>query len=315
MPPGKEREPPPYVRSKIPLAKATTFHIGGPARWYAEPHDLVDLGEILSWVQTTEQEFCLLGRGSNMLIPDEGLDAVVIHLAEGFAGFCLGETGARAGGATSLPRLAIAASRAGFGGMEKLVGIPATVGGAVAMNAGCLGAEMKDIVRRVRLMTAAGKEGWVPAREMDFAYRTSRLQQTGIGKGEICIEVELHLVKENPDTLMRRLRQEKTRRHKTQPYEAWTAGSVFKNPSEEYAGQLIESCGLKGKIVGDAMVSGLHANFIVNRGQATAQDVVQLMGTIQREVFQSHGVLLKPELALWGHLPELLQEASGLQQR
>jgi UDP-N-acetylmuramate dehydrogenase len=289
---------PPCVEAGVRLDALTTFAVGGPARFFGRPRSLAELSELLAWSRGEGLPWRLIGRGSNLLLPDEGLDALVLHLEGEFERVERTESGYRVGAGVSLPKLAIEASRLGLAGLERFVGIPATFGGAVTMNAGCLGAEVSGVVRRVRLVSAEGEEGWVEASEMGFAYRTSRLQR---GE-EVCTEVEIALGCDDPERLMDTLRTENRRRHQTQPYTLPSAGSVFKNPPGLFAGRLIEQAGLKGLRIGGAEVSPVHANFIVNMGGATAEDIVRLMGAVCVRVRDTHGVGLEPEIQLWGDL-------------
>jgi UDP-N-acetylmuramate dehydrogenase len=282
----------------VPLGPLTTFGVGGAGRFLGRPRSLSELRELLAWCRAEGLAWRLLGRGSNLLLPDQGLSEVVIRLEEGFEAAERVAAGYRVGGGGSLPKLAIEASRLGLAGLERFVGIPATWGGAVAMNAGCLGAEICSVVRRVRLVTAEGEEGWIEAAQMGFGYRASRLQR---GE-EVCAEVEVELEPGDPARLMQTLRTENRRRHETQPYTLPSAGSVFKNPPGHFAGRLIEQAGLKGLRIGAAEVSPVHANFIVNTGGASAEDIVRLMAEVRGRVLEAHGVRLEPEIQLWGGL-------------
>lgn len=307
----KHASMPASIEANVTLASFTSFGVGGPAAFFARPSDLEELTAVLAWCATSNRAYRMMGRGSNLLLPDEGLEEVVIRLNSGFESARRIPGGYIAGAAYSLPKLAIEASRAGLAGLERFVGIPASFGGAVTMNAGCLGAEIESVVRRVRLVTPDGQDGWVPASEMGFAYRMSRLQLThGLGS-EVCTEVELALGEDAPERLLDTLRTENKRRHQTQPYTLPSAGSVFKNPPANYAGRLIEQTGLKGLRVGGAEVSPVHANFIVNTGGATASDILHLMADVHNRVFEAHGIALEPEIQLWGGLAARFKELTA----
>lgn len=300
--------PPRSVEQGVLLGPLCTFGVGGAAAFLARPADVAELCDVLRWCAETGRDYRLIGRGSNVLLPDEGLEEVVIRLGAGFEFTADGTGFLRAGAAYSLPKLAIEACRQGLAGLERFVGIPATLGGAVAMNAGCLGAEIQGVVRRVRLVSPAGEEGWLEAHEMGFAYRRSRLQT--IGPAEVCVEVELELGQEAPERLMEVLRTENKRRHQTQPYTLPSAGSVFRNPPGDPAGRLIEKTGLKGLRVGGAEVSPVHANFIVNTGGATATDILELMAAVRNRVLEAQSIALEPEIQLWGRLGQRFLDLS-----
>jgi UDP-N-acetylmuramate dehydrogenase len=301
---------PPTVEAGAPLGQHTTYGIGGKAD-LGRPEELGQLVELLAWCRAEGRAYRVLGRGSNVLVPDEGLGELVILLGRGFETAERTPGGYRAGAAHSLPKLAIETARKGLSGLEHFVGIPGSVGGAVTMNAGCLGAEIRSAVRRVRVLTPEGEEGWLDESEMGFAYRRSRLQRAdGLGP-EVCVEAELALGEEEPARLMEVVRDENKRRQQTQPYKTPNAGSVFKNPPGDYAGRLVESTGLKGLRIGGAEVSTLHANFIVNPGGATAEDVVRVMAEVHNRVLEAQGIDLELEIQLWAGLQNRYAELTA----
>lgn len=286
------------LRPGEPLARRTTLRIGGPAELFAEIASEPALVALLVASREQGLAFHLLGIGSNVLVPDAGLAGVVGRLVGGLARVRRRGRWVSAGGGAVLGQVARRMARAGLAGLEALSGFPSTVGGAVCMNAGSYGTEMKDVVRSVRLVEADGCRRRAAMAELAPAYRSTRLQ----GSGAVVTRVLFELAPGDPEQLAARIEELNAKRWAALPSGQPNAGSIFKNPPGEYAGRLLEQCGLKGASVGGAAVSQRHANVIVNTGGATAADVVALMRRMRAAVAERFGVVLEPELVLTGGL-------------
>ena len=280
-----------------PLAPKTTMRVGGSARLYAEPADVDDLRTLIGGAQAAGVPFFLLGRGSNLIVPDEGVDGLVIALAHPVWAVFEARPEGRvwAGAGLRLKNLCGLALQAGLAGFEFLEGIPGSVGGALRMNAGAMGGWMFDVVEEVQVMTGSGEVQVLRPAEMGVAYRQCAALREGIALGALLRPKAPAAAAE----IGRLIGTYRSQRHETQPREP-SAGCVFKNPREGSAGRLIEECGLKGTRVGGAEVSPLHANFIVNLGTATAGDVLDLVRLVRARVRQLTGVALEPEVLLYG---------------
>jgi UDP-N-acetylmuramate dehydrogenase len=292
------------VRGRVvlnaPMAEHTTLRVGGPADLLVYPADWEDLAALLGALRERDIPYFVLGAGSNLVIRDGGIRGAVISLSEGFRAVERREPSAGratfwADAGTSLRRVVRWTVDEGIGGLEALAGIPGTVGGALAMNAGAWGVEIGERVLQLEVMSSDGEVRMLDRHELRFSYRQAELPVGavvlgGLLWGEPC-----------PPTEVKAKVQDVTRRRReSQPLQDPSAGSVFKNPPGEAAGRLIEECGLKGVRVGDAEVSRIHANFIVNLGAATAGQVVALMGMIQERVYVKFKVRLEPEVRIVG---------------
>jgi UDP-N-acetylenolpyruvoylglucosamine reductase len=290
-----------------PLAPKTTLRVGGAARLYAEPAGVADLQTLLRAAHEGGIEVFLLGRGSNLLVPDEGVDGLVIALThEAWAGFESRADGrVWAGAGLRLKNLCGLAAKAGLGGFEFLEGIPGSVGGALRMNAGAMGGWMFDVVEEVQLMTLAGEVKTLARAAMHVDYRHCAELHDAIALGALLLarrslgEGGRPAGDEAANEIKRQMDAYARKRHESQPREP-SAGCMFKNPPGNSAGRLIDECGLKGERVGDAEVSTVHANFIVNRGAATAADVLELVRRVRARVRTARGVELEPEVLLYG---------------
>ena len=285
------------LRGEEPLATKTTMRLGGAARVYAEPANLPDLQALLRGAAEAGIPVFVLGRGSNLVVPDEGVDGVVISLVhEAWSTFEERPEGrVWAGAGLRLKNLCGLAAKAGLGGFEFLEGIPGSVGGALRMNAGAMGGWMFDVVEEVALITLAGEVKTLPKAAMHVDYRHCAELRDAIALGALlrpAAAAEAAVVKRQMDAYAKK-------RHESQPREP-SAGCIFKNPPGSSAGRLIDETGLKGMRVGDAEVSTVHANFIVNRGQATATDVIELVRRVRARVREAKGVELEPEVLLYG---------------
>ena len=275
-----------------PMCRHTTFQIGGLVAVMAFPNSPEQVGEILKIARRYEITPMILGAGSNILAPDEGLDTVVIELRTAMNRVeerSKGEFEAQAGAA--MARLATFAMERGYTGLEFAHGIPGTVGGGVYMNAGAYGGEMCQVVTGVTAMDRAGNLLDIPADKLDLSYRHSRFMNEDL----VILSVRVKLEKGDREEIRAKMAELMTRRRTSQPLELPSAGSTFKRPATGYAAAMIEAAGLKGLRVGDAQVSEKHAGFVVNRGRATCKDVLQLMEQVQDRVEQDTGVRLEPE--------------------
>lgn len=279
-----------------PLARHTSFKIGGPADALAIPGSQEDLVALLNYCHRQGLPVVIIGNGTNLLVRDKGIRAVVIKIASAMSTVCLFDQGIEAESGISLAALAQTALEAGLGGLEFAAGIPGSLGGAVVMNAGAYGGEMKDVVERVWAVSYQGEEAEFTAEDMDFGYRRSRLQ----GQQMIITKVRLRLVSRDSGDIRSQIAELAARRRASQPLNLPSAGSVFKRPPGLYVGPMIQEAGLQGKRIGGAEVSTKHAGFIVNVGGATAADVLALIGLIQETVERKFGVKLEPEVRIIG---------------
>ncbi len=278
-------------REGVSLAERTTLKIGGPARFFAEVEDVAALAALLTWARAETLPLLPLGKGSNVLIPDEGFPGVAVVLAGEFRSVAVRGTEVAAGAGASLMALAVVAERAGLSGLEGLSGIPSSVGGAVRINAGAYGSEIFDVLAAVELVSRTGERRDVPASEIAHGYRWSKLMETD----DVIASATLRLREADPETIRARMEEVTAKRKKALPPQP-NAGSIFKNPPGDYAGRLLEACGLKGRRVGGAEVSHPHANVIVNTGGATARDVRTLMAEMRRAVRERFDIDLLPEI-------------------
>jgi UDP-N-acetylmuramate dehydrogenase len=277
-----------------PLAPRTAVRVGGPADLFVKPADGDDLAALLRACRDMGVPLFPLGGGANLLVADRGVRGVVVKLPGDFgAELDLGRRLVLSAGAPA-SRLVTRAQRRGLVGCEFAAGIPGTLGGMVAMNAGTRAGEMKDVVRRVEIATHDGA-GFVEASELGFAYRTCRLPPDGI-----VTRVEVELSPGDVAASLAAMRADVERRRATQPLDRPTFGSTFRNPPGDYAGRLIEAVGLKGHRVGNAVWSPVHANFVTNLGGATARDVLALVNLARARVKDAVGIVLEPEVRLAG---------------
>lgn len=293
------------LRREEPLASKTTMRVGGAARLYAEPGSTRDLQTLLRRAAELKVPVHILGRGSNLIVPDEGVDGLVISMAHPYwATFELRPKGmAWVGAGLRLKNLCGLVAKAGMSGFEFLEGIPGNVGGGLRMNAGAMGGWMFDVVEEVRLMTMTGEIRELPKSAMHIGYRHCAELQEAVALGALLAPRSAGAGEEpgggDPADIGRQIDVYRRKRHESQPREP-SAGCIFKNPPGDSAGRLIDQSGLKGERVGDAEVSTLHANFIVNRGQASAADVLELVRRVRARVRQARGVDLQPEVLLYG---------------
>lgn len=277
----------------VPMKLHTTFKIGGNASLLVEAENITQLSDIIKLCNSENIKYMLLGKGSNLLISDEGLDLVVIKLTGEFKTVeRLDSNTVYCGAGMSLAGLCREAENNSLSGLEFAWGIPGSVGGAVFMNAGAYGGEMKDVVYSVTHIDKAGKIGTIKAEDLKFGYRHSIYKENGY----TIIGATFKLKLDSKNTIRNKMDDFMQRRKDKQPLEYPSAGSVFKRPEGNYAGTLIEQCGLKGKTIGGAQVSEKHAGFIINIGGATAEDVLNLVKFIQTTVKEKTGYDLEREL-------------------
>lgn len=279
-----------------PMSKHTSFKIGGPADVIALPANEEELQALLKRAKDNGIPVTLIGNGSNLLVRDKGIRGLVIKLGNML---CKMETeGERLsfGSGVSLAMASRKAADLELTGMEFAVGIPGSIGGAVYMNAGAYDGEMSKVVESVRVIDTNGDLMLLKAEQLEFAYRKTKLQKSGL----IVTEVNLKLEPGCKDDITSKMADFSHRRISKQPLELPSAGSMFKRPLGYFAGTLIEQTGLKGYTVGGAQVSEKHAGFVVNVGGATAADVLQLIKDVQDKVFSAHGVQLEPEVLVLG---------------
>ena len=286
------------IRWNCPLSGYTSFSIGGPAKALVTVEESGELQALLSFFKENDLPWRVIGRGTNLLVSDSGFDGVIVVLGNGFKGIGFEDHGTsvlvRIGGGCGLTRLSGWCIKRGLSGLEFACGIPGTVGGAVVMNAGAWGDELAGVLTSVTVMTAAGPKE-IERRKMRFSYRCWQNHVGGLA-GEVVTEVEVRLLRADSDILRRRCSELLAIRRDKQPKGQPNAGSFFKNPMGESAGRLIEKSGCKGMRVGGAMVSPVHANFLVNTGDATAADVQGLMERVRQMVLKDSGILLEPEV-------------------
>lgn len=284
------------VRRAEPMSRHTTFRIGGPAEFYVTPSDAEELCRVAKLCRSEAVPYYVIGNGSNLLCSDQGVSGVILDTTEGLVSCRADGTKLWAGAGMLLGCLAKKALEAGLSGLEFAAGIPGSVGGAMVMNAGAYGSEMKQVVHRVRVFTKEGAVEEVPAERMDFAYRHSAVRREGWIVLEVCFE----LAEKDRAAIRGRMEELAGKRRQSQPLESPSAGSTFKRPAVGYAAQLIDEAGLKGFRVGGAQVSPKHAGFVINCGGATAADVGRLCAVIRERVRERTGICLEPEIEAIG---------------
>ncbi|HHW71450.1 MAG TPA: UDP-N-acetylmuramate dehydrogenase [Clostridiales bacterium] len=279
-----------------PMSKHTTFRIGGPADIMILPSAEYEIIEILKYCNCNSVPIFIMGNGSNLLVRDKGIRGIVLKIGESFSDATVQDTKILAQAGILLSTLSRLALREGLTGLEFASGIPGTLGGAVTMNAGAYGGEMKDVVVAVNVVDMKGQRTKLDSAMLEFGYRTSAIQRDGLVVLDVIMELNVGDAQEIRATMnkLNRCRREK------QPLSYPSGGSTFKRPEGYFAGKLIQDAGLKGYRVGDAQVSTKHSGFIVNIGNATCADVVQLIEIIQQTVYKKFGVELYPELKIVG---------------
>ncbi|MFZ5647229.1 MAG: UDP-N-acetylmuramate dehydrogenase [Bacillota bacterium] len=281
---------------KEPMSLHTSWRIGGPAEVLAEPRDVDDLVFILKCAGRYGIPLTVIGAGTNLLVKDGGIGGVVVQIGAGFSYLRIEGEVVTAGGGLRLSRLASAARDAGLGGFEFIAGIPGTVGGAVLMNAGAYGSTVSNLIEEVTCVDYSGNLIRIEGVRMDWGYRKSGLEE----KDLIVVEAVFRGTPRDRELIHADMEKYLSSRKAKQPLEYPSCGSVFKNPPGNYAGKLIDEAGCRGLRVGDAQVSHKHSNFIVNLGNARASDVLDLIDTVKRRVFEKSGINLEMEVKVLG---------------
>ena len=288
---GKDR-----VLVDEPMKRHTTFRIGGPADFFLLPSTVDEVRGILEICREEELPYFILGNGSNLLVSDKGYRGVIIQLYRNFSNISVEGNEICASSGALLSQIAAAARNASLTGFEFAGGIPGTLGGAVFMNAGAYGGELKDVLKEAVVMTEQGEILTLPVEKLDMGYRTSRIKKAGY----LVLEARLVLEQGDMDKIRDITKDLTEKRVSKQPLEYPSAGSTFKRPEGYFAGKLIMDAGLRGYQVGDAQVSEKHCGFVINRGEATAADVADLIRKVQEQVYEKFQVKLEPEVRMLG---------------
>lgn len=278
-----------------PLCNHTTFRIGGPALYYLIPESMEEVKEAVDFAREKKLPFYILGKGSNVLFQDKGYQGVVIEIGKGLEHMEVSKDGtvtAQAG--ISLAVMASRLAKAAWEGFAFAGGIPGTLGGAVTMNAGAYGGEIKDCIKSARVLTVEGELLELTKEQLELGYRTSIIQK----KDYIVLEAAFSFQPGDAAQIQQTMKELNQKRRDKQPLEYPSAGSTFKRPEGYFAGKLIEDAGLRGYRIGDAQVSEKHCGFVINRGQATASEVQQLIQEVQNMVKEKSGVCLEPEVRI-----------------
>lgn len=285
------------VRAGEPMKKHTSWRIGGLADVFVEPSSREELRLAVSYVNKRSIPLTVIGAGTNILVSDEGIRGVVVKVGSGLDRICLEENVIIAEAGAKLSRVAAVAREAGLGGFEFSAGIPGAIGGAVVMNAGANGVSVGALVKEILLLNMEGCFFKKTKEEMNFAYRSSALQS----ERAVVVEAVFSCCRRDKEAIREEMEVFIKKRKETQPLHYPSAGSIFRNPPGDSAGRLIEAAGLKGERVGDAQISTLHANFIINLGAATARDVMALVERARKSVLELFGIELKPEVKVVGY--------------
>lgn len=284
------------VLENEPMASHTTFKTGGPADWMVLPHTADELASVLRALREEKMPYTVIGRGSNLLVSDEGYRGAIVKLADGFDNITVRGNTVTAEAGAALKALCLESIRAGLRGLEFAGGIPGSLGGAVYMNAGAYDGEIKDFLVSARVLDKDLNIREVPAAALGLSYRRSAVGE----EGYIVLDATFTLEKGDAQASLDKMNEFNARRREKQPL-AWpSAGSTFKRPAGHYAGPLIEQCGLKGFTIGGAQVSEKHAGFIINTGEAYSRHIYELILHVKETVRKETGVLLEPEVRLLG---------------
>lgn len=292
---GKDR-----VLVEEPMKKHTTFRLGGAADYFLSPEKAEQVAKLIHICREENIPYFILGNGSNLLVSDKGYRGTVIQIFKNMNNIRVEGTKLYVQAGALLSAIARKALDAGLTGMEFASGIPGTVGGAAVMNAGAYGGEMKDIIKAVTVLTKEGEIRVLDASELQFGYRTSVIKENGY----VVLEAVIQLCPGDKETIQKRMEELKEQRVTKQPLEYASAGSTFKRPEGYFAGKLIQDAGLRGYQVGGAQVSEKHCGFVVNTGDAVAEDVWNLIHDVQKKVFDKFQVKLEPEVKFLGDFDE-----------
>lgn len=278
-----------------PMSRHTTFRVGGTADNLFFPENEGEIVELMTLAREAELPCMVIGNGSNIIVREGGIRGLVLALGERFGKIERSGTRIKAQAGALLSRVAFAAQEAGLSGLEFASGIPGTLGGGCAMNAGAYGGQLSDVLVSAEVILN-GERKTLTLNEMEMGYRST----LPLREGGVVLSAEFELHPDAPEKILSRMRELNARRREKQPLNLPSAGSIFKRPEGNYAGSLIEQCGLKGLTVGGAQVSPKHAGFIVNVGGATADDIEALIEQIRRTVYEKTGILLEPEARILG---------------
>jgi UDP-N-acetylmuramate dehydrogenase len=278
-----------------PMKKFTSIKVGGPADSLLFPKDVVELRKVVRYARRKDIPILILGKGTNLVVRDKGIRGWVISLTQGMKKVQLEGDVIEAEAGLSLQRLVQFSIQKNLTGLEPFFGIPGTVGGGLAMNAGAWGVELKDILLSITLMNEKGEVVERPRKKLKFSYRRLAIPPTWI-----ILKGRFQLKKGRKEEILEHVRSYSEIRKRTQPLDYPSAGSIFKNPAEGPAGKWIEEAGLKGFRMGQAMVSDRHANFIINLGKATAQEVINLMEWVERKIYEEKAISLEREIRVVG---------------
>lgn len=284
------------VLTSEPMKRHTTFRIGGPADYFLIPETAEEIRKVLKFCREEKLPYFILGNGSNLLVSDKGYRGVIIQLYRNMCSVTAEGTNIRAASGALLSSIAVAAKNASLTGFEFAGGIPGTLGGAVVMNAGAYGGEMKDVLKEVTVLDEKGNLLTLGAEDLNMGYRTSIIKSAGY----LVLEAVIALKEGDQEQIKARMRELTELRTSKQPLEYPSAGSTFKRPEGYFAGKLIMDCGLRGYRVGGAQVSEKHCGFVINAGDATAADVRTLMKDVSDRVWEKFGVTLEPEVKFLG---------------
>lgn len=282
-----------------PMSKHTTFRCGGPAQFFVRASNASDITAAINAAEKANAPWWVVGCGSDLLVSDAGLPGVVIEIGERMAHISIDESVVRVQAGATNEAVAQAALEAGLTGYEFASGIPGSVGGAAIMNAGAYDGEFKDVAASVSCLFPDGTVREIPAEKADWSYRHSMMSDEGL----VVLGATLQLAAGNKDDIRAKMDDLAQRRSSKQPLEMASAGSTFKRPEGYFAGKLIQDAGMQGHSVGDAQVSTKHAGFVVNTGNATAADVLQVIRDVQAAVADQFGVTLETEVRMWGFDP------------
>ena len=280
------------------MAKHTSYGIGGPAKAYVKPKDEVDLANILKFASKHKISTFFIGSGSNILVSDDGIDGIVITLGKSLKKLIIKGTSVYCQSGVMLGKFVKECISRNLSGVESLIGVPGTVGGAIIMNAGAFGSEISNYLKKVTVMTMSGQLKSYKVDDIHFSYRNSSFQNN-----EILISAEFGLIQSDKKSVVEKKSIASGGRKKSQPLKYRSAGSIFKNPDEGAAGFYIDKAGLKGSKSGDAEISPIHANFFVNHGSAKASDIVELIRLARKTVKEKFGIMLELEIKTLGFKP------------
>ena len=287
---------PNQIQTRVQMKEHTSMRVGGEAAVLVLPSSAKEVAEVVKALKLANVPHAVMGNGTNLIVSDSGYSGVIIKLADNFAAISVTEDEVSAQAGASLAAVSNAAWKAGLSGLEFASGIPGTIGGAVAMNAGAYDGEMKDLVIKTTSMDENGGIIQLYGEQHEFGYRKSVIQRNRL----MVLEATIKLQKGDPDVIKEKMQCLNARRREKQPLNLPSAGSVFKRPPDHFAGKLIEEAGLRGFRIGGAQVSDKHCGFIVNTGDATAADVIALIQWVKEKVFQKFGVVLEEEVKILG---------------